>query len=77
MDFKKMNIEDIIDWCKENGEVAWLKKESQKTFKTKDGSTRKISFIEIKRNFAKKFMPAIIPTAKPKKPTMYDLINSL
>ena len=26
MDFMKMTVTDIIDWCKANGEVAWLKK---------------------------------------------------
>ena len=26
MDYKTMKIEDIIEWCKEHGEVAWLKK---------------------------------------------------
>lgn len=25
MDFKKMNIDDIIAWCKANGQIAWLK----------------------------------------------------
>lgn len=25
LDYKKLNIEQIIEWCKEHGEVAWLK----------------------------------------------------
>lgn len=25
MDYKKMDINDIIAWCKEHGEVEWLK----------------------------------------------------
>ena len=37
---------------------------------------RPISFIEIKKAFAEKFMPEIAP-AKAKKPSMYDLIASL
>lgn len=30
MDYKKMDINDIINWCKENGEVEWLKKTAAK-----------------------------------------------
>ena len=28
MDFKKCKIDDIIKWCQDNGQVAWLKAES-------------------------------------------------
>lgn len=67
LDYKKMNLDDIIDWCVANNEVDWLKKQSA-AHKT---------FIEIKVAFAKKFMPEIMPVAKAKKPTMYDKINAL
>lgn len=30
MDYKNMKIEDIISWCKEHGEVAWLKETAAK-----------------------------------------------
>lgn len=30
MDFKKMNITDIITWCQANNQVAWLKAEAAK-----------------------------------------------
>ena len=30
MDFKTMTINDIIDWCKANNQVAWLKAEAAK-----------------------------------------------
>lgn len=30
MDYKKMNLEDIIEWCKKNNQVDWLKKKSSK-----------------------------------------------
>ena len=77
MNFKAMNIDDIIDWCIENKQVDWLKKTSATTFPTADGKTRKISFIEIKLEFVKKFMPEIAPKAQAKKPSMYDRINAL
>lgn len=38
---------------------------------------RPISFVEIKYEFAKKFMPEIMPKAKEKKASMYDMIASL
>lgn len=30
MDYKSMNINDIIDWCKANNQVEWLKAEAAK-----------------------------------------------
>ena len=30
MNYKTMNIDDIIEWCKEHGEVAWLKETAAK-----------------------------------------------
>lgn len=67
LNYKTMKLEDIVNWCKANNEVDWLKKQ---------GAAKK-TFIEIKVEFAKKFMPDIMPVAKPKKPTMYDIIDAL
>lgn len=77
MNYKGMNIEDIIAWCQENKEVAWLKETAAKTYKTEDGKERKISFIELKLEFVKKFMPEIAPKAQAKQPSMYDRIANL
>ena len=77
MNYKDMKIEDIINWCVANGQVAWLKAESAKTYKTEDGKERRISFIELKLAFVKEFMPEIAPKAQTKKPSMYDLIAKL
>lgn len=33
LSFKDMTIQDIIDWCQENGQVEWLKKEATKKVK--------------------------------------------
>lgn len=67
MNYKTMNLDDIVSWCQENNQVEWLKAQ---------GKAKK-TFIEIKVNFAKKFMPEIMPKAKEKKPSMYDIINAL
>jgi hypothetical protein len=33
MDFKKMKIDDIIEWCVANNQVAWLKAKAKETVK--------------------------------------------
>lgn len=35
MDYKKMDINDIIDWCKEHDEVEWLKATAAKKVECK------------------------------------------
>ena len=78
MEYKNMKIEDIITYCQEHGAVDWLKETANKTFPTEvEGEVRKISFIELKLEFVRKFMPELAPKAKEKKPSMYELINSL
>ena len=89
MDYKTMKVDDIINWCVANDQVKWLKQISATEYPvlTKDGEpvlnkkgkpkTRKITFIEIKLAFAKKFMPDIIPVALPKDPTMFEKIAKL
>lgn len=77
MDYKSMKIEDIIEWCKANNQVAWLKETAAQEIATEEG-TRKISFIELKLAFVRKFMAEIAPkAAAPKKPSMYDMIAAL
>lgn len=80
MDYKKMTFNDIVDWCKANDQIEWLKKEVAKTVTVeKDGAkvTRDVTFVEIKRAFAEKFMPEIIPERKPKKPSMKNIVDAL
>lgn len=81
----KIAIEDIITYCKKNNEVAWLKDLASQTRvyvdkETKEEKTRKISFIEIRNEFLRKFYPEQAPKKKEdreKKKTFYDLINEL
>lgn len=76
MNYQTMKIEDIIEWCKANNQVEWLKETASKTYPCEKGA-RKISFIELKIQFVKKFMPEIAPKAQSKKPSMYELIDAL
>ena len=34
-DFQSITIEDIIEWCKENNQVEWLKAEASKEVEQK------------------------------------------
>lgn len=103
MDFKKMDIDYIIDWCKSNNQVEWLKATAakkithniypKKTYINKKGKevtkqdksqepigteTKDISFVELKMEFCKKFMPELVPVStKEKKPSMFDKIAAL
>lgn len=89
MDFKKMNFNDIVDYCKTNNQVPWLKEIMKTTYPTVDKHKQPvldedgkqvyhpITFIELKLEFARKFMPEIIPQAKEKKPSMLDIVNAL
>lgn len=76
MNYQGMKIEDIISWCKANNQVEWLKETATKTYPTEKGE-RRISFIELKLEFVKKFMPELAPKTQGKKPTMYELIEAL
>ena len=91
MDYMKMNIEDVIQWCQANGQVAWFKAKAQekrefKVYPKVDGKTdksqpytielRPISFIQLKKDFVNEFMPEIAPKAT-KKETMFDKIMAL
>lgn len=101
--FNDITIEDIIEYCKANKQVDWLKEIASKKIIVKRHTERiqkmsaktgklewfvdksspvveeetNITFVQIKRAFCEKFMPEIMPKAKPKKPTMFDLINAL
>ena len=71
MNYQKMTMEDIINWCKANGEVEWLKANAL----IEDANGKKPSYFVIKKKFCKKFMPDIMPNKK--KPNMYDIIEAL
>ena len=59
---------------KEDGKVVSVADKSKEKYQVE----QKITFIELKYNFCDKFMPEILPkSSKPKKPSMYDLIEEL
>ncbi len=81
--YQEIQLTDIIDWCKANNQVEWLKKAVEKEYPAKNKETgevigtRKITFIELKLEFVREFMPTFAPNKNEKKPSMYDLIAGL
>lgn len=67
----------------ENGNQVYTAKGKPKTKAIADKSAkptmemRPITFIQIKNEFCEKFMPELMPKAKAKAPTMYDIIKAL
>lgn len=72
LEFKTMTIEDIIEWCQENNKTEWLK-----TYAAKKINGKAPTYFQIRKAFCTKFMPEILPVAKPKAKTMYDKIAAL
>jgi hypothetical protein len=78
MEYRDIKVDDIINWCVKHNETEWLKRTADKVIPNKDGEgEHRITFIELKLEFVKKFMPEIAPESKPKRPSMYDRIKAL
>ena len=71
LNYQKMTIGDIKEWCKANNQVEWLKDYAL----TPNADGKKPTFFSIKKAFCKKFMPEIMP--KKKKGSMYDDIANM
>lgn len=47
----------MIEYCKEHDQIEWLKQQVQKTYTDKQGKTRKVSWIQVRKEFKAKFFP--------------------
>lgn len=56
MDYKTIKLDDVQAWCEENKQMEWF-------IPAYENMT---SFLTLKKQFVKKFMPEIYPAAKPK-----------
>lgn len=77
---KEINLEYIISYVQNEGNwaIEWLKEVVNREMPpNKKGKPRKVTFIEIRNEFVRRFMPELMPPAKEKKPSMYDRINDL
>ena len=69
MEYKTLTFEQIVAWCKVNKKTAWLKDYAK--------ANPDFSYLVLKKDFCKEFMPELIPQAKAKKPSMAEIIASL
>ena len=72
LDYKTLTFDEIYEYLKEKKQLQWLKAAS-----VIEDEDRRATFFEIKKAFATEFMPEILPTAKPKKATMYEIIDAI
>lgn len=66
MNYKTINFDEVLAWCFENGQEAWLEEQL-----AKHGN----SFLPIKEAFVLKFMPEIKPPKKEKPLSMMEKFN--
>lgn len=77
---RDISFDYIIDFVKEKGkaDIAWLKKfVDQQVVDKKSGKTRNISFVEVRNEFARKYLPEIVRPPKEIKPTMKERLAKL
>jgi hypothetical protein len=77
---KDVTFDYIVDYVKGKGkaDIQWLKEVANKPVAPdKNGKERKISFIEIRKEFVIKYLPHLAPKPKEKKPTMWERIADL
>lgn len=81
--FNKLTFEEMKEYIEKNApnDKAWFKKEATGTrqIKDKDGNVTKTikvySHLKAKRAFCERYMPEIIPVAKPKKENVTKILE--
>ena len=79
MNYLTATINDLANDAKTRGSDAtnFLKNLVCSTKTNKRGEERPMSFIAIKRAYFKKYCPELLPQAKPKAPTMKEIVLAL
>ena len=79
MNYKTTTIRDLINDAANRGEEAknLLKELVNTTVIDEDGKESSLSFIRIKKEYFKAICPELLPVAKPKNPTMKELVMSI
>ena len=71
----QIKLDDVMKWCEEHDELDWLEKEASKVV-VKDGVEKPITYIELRKAWAQKFMPELLKKkSKKKAPTMLEKIR--
>ena len=77
---KDIDFAFILEYVKEQGPdaIQWLKDLKNKPVPPdKNGRERKMSFIELRKEFVIKYFPKLAPKPKEKKLTMWEQIDAL
>ncbi|MCL1794738.1 MAG: hypothetical protein FWG34_12825 [Oscillospiraceae bacterium] len=80
LEVKEISFDYIIDYIKGKGkaDVAWLKElVNKQVADKKSDQMRNISFVEIRNEFARKYMPEIVRPPKETKPTMKERLAKI
>ena len=77
VEYKKAQFADIIADAKAHGRAEELKTYGLGKVKGKDGKKRQRTFLEIKKFYYQSYYPDMLPIAKPKEKTIYDLLAEL
>ena len=76
-DYNKITLGDMVQYIEEKHpeDKNWFKKSAFVTKESKEGKkTQVYNHLKAKRAFCQKYMPEIIPVAKPKEPKKSDLL---
>ena len=77
VEYKKEQFADIIADAKAHGRAEELKTYGLAKVKGKEGKKRQRTFLEVKRWYFGQYYPDMLPKAKPRQKTMYDLLEEL
>ena len=77
VDYKKAEFADLVADAKANGRVEELKDIGLAKVKAKDGGKRKRTYLEIKKLYFSRYYPDMMPKAKAKAKTIYDILEEL
>lgn len=75
--FNTLTLEQMVEYIEKNApkDKAWFKEVSHIDKETRTGTKKVYSHLKAKREFCKKYMPEIIPVAKPPTPKASDLMK--
>ena len=76
-EYNTITLEDMVDYISTEApeDKSWFKKSAFVTRETKEGKKVPVyNHLKAKRAFCQKYMPDIIPVAKPKTPKKSDIL---
>lgn len=77
-DYKTIKLEDMVAYMKKNApqDKEWFLSIAYEQVETEDGMKNIYSHLKAKRAFCERYMPEIIPVAKPKQPKASEILEN-